>query len=406
MDIDSLLAYMVKRGASDMFITEGVGPSFKVNGKMEAFSKKGLSAEQVRRLVFSIMTEEQIREYEREQEVNFAIHRSNIGRFRVNVFQQQNNIGMVLRRIQTVIPTFEQLGLPDVAAALSMTRRGLVIVVGATGSGKSTTLASMVGFRNRHSSGHIVTIEEPVEYLHRHQGCIVTQREVGIDTRNYEAALRNTLRQAPDVILIGEVRSREVMEHAVTFAETGHLCLTTLHATNASQSLDRILNFFPEERRSQVCVELSMNLRAIIAQRLVPRIDRKGRVLAVEVMINTPRIADLIRNGEFHEIRQNIAKGEPQGMLTFDQSLFGLYKEGKISYEDAVQHADSENELRLMIKLGKGTQEAPAAAPVLPRAAAVRPLDDLFAEDEQEWRLGVDEGEPEPAGGSGDRRQR
>lgn len=353
LDMEGLLRYMVKRRASDLFITAGVSPCIKVNGRMESLSNQTLSAEQSRRMVYSTMPPRAKEEFEASQEANFAINLPDTGRFRVNVFQQQNNIGMVVRRIETRIPSLEELGLPQVLKILSMTRRGLILVVGATGSGKSTTLAGILGYRNHNTSGHVVTIEDPIEYVHTHAGCIITQREVGIDTQSYEAGLKNALRQAPDVILVGEVRSRETMEQAIAFADTGHLCLSTLHCNNAHQALERILTFFPEDRHTQLLMELSMNLKAIVAQRLLPTSDGKGRCAAIEILINTPRIADLIRTGAFHQIKDAMVKSENQGMKTFDRALYDLHCEGRISAEDAINHADSENEVRLMIKLGK-----------------------------------------------------
>lgn len=354
LDMEGLLRYMVKRRASDLFITAGVSPCIKVNGRMESLSNQTLTAEQSRRMVYSTMPPRAKEEFDVCQEANFAIHLSDIGRFRVNVFQQQNNIGMVVRRIQTRIPSLEELGLPQVLKILSMTRRGLILVVGATGAGKSSSLAAVVGYRNHNTSGHIVTIEDPIEYVHNHAGCIITQREVGIDTQNYEAGLKNALRQAPDVIVVGEVRSRETMEQAIAFADTGHLCLSTLHCNNSHQALERMLNFFPEDRHNQILMELSMNLKAIVAQRLVPTVDGNGRCAAVEILINTPRIADLIRTNAFHQIKDAMVKSENLGMKTFDRALYDLYCAGRISAEDAINYADSENEVRLMIKLGKG----------------------------------------------------
>lgn len=353
MDVESLLRFMVRKHASDLFVTAGVSPSIKVNGKLEFVSKTGLSAEQARKMVFSVMNSQQRDEFDSTQECNFAIHLPEIGRFRVNVFQQQNNVGMVVRRIQTKIPTIDELGLPPTLKVLSMSRRGLIVYVGATGAGKSTSLAAMVGYRNCNSSGHIVTIEEPIEYIHSHAGCIVTQREVGLDTQNFDAALKNALRQAPDVIMIGEVRSREIMEKAIAFAETGHLCLITLHANDAAQAMDRILNFFPEDRHNQLLMDLSMNLKAVIGQRLIPRPNGTGRRAAIEILINTPRASDLIRNGDIYQLKELMGKSTAQGMKTFDQAIYELYCAGEISYEDAIKHADSENEVRLMIKLGQ-----------------------------------------------------
>ena len=285
-----------------------------------------------------------------------------MGRFRVSAFYQRNHAGMVLRKIETTIPTIEQLSLPPVLKDLAMTKRGMIIFVGATGSGKSTSLAAMLGFRNKNSTGHIITIEDPIEFIHQHDGCIVTQREVGIDTESFETALKNTLRQAPDVILIGEIRTRETMDHAIAFAETGHLCLATLHANNANQALDRIINFFPEDRRSQLLMDLSLNLKAMVAQQLIPTPDGNGRQLAAEILINTPLVSDFVRKGEVHTLKETMAKSRSAGMQTFDQALFELHTQGKITYEDAINHADSANELRLMIKLGTTKGDASGLA--------------------------------------------
>lgn len=353
MDFDSLLKLMVHKGASDLFITAGVAPSLKINGKITPVTQATLTPKQAREIVHSIMSEEQRHQFESSCECNFAISASGIGRFRVSAFQQRNHAGMVLRKIETTIPTIDELGLPPILRDFVMIKRGLVLLVGATGSGKSTSLAAMVGYRNRNSAGHIITIEDPIEFIHHHEGCIVTQREVGLDTGSFEEALKNTLRQAPDVILIGEIRTRETMDHAIAFAETGHLCLATLHANNANQAMDRILNFFPEDRRSQLLMDLSLNLKAVVAQQLIPTPDGQGRVLAGEILINTPLISDLIRKGDVHSVKELMAKSRNQGMQTFDQALFDLYKEGSITYEDAINHADSANELRLMIKLGE-----------------------------------------------------
>jgi twitching motility protein PilU len=352
MEFESLLKLMVHKNASDLFITAGVAPSLKVNGKIAPVTQATLTPIQAKEIVVGIMTPAQKEEFEKENECNFAISASGIGRFRVSAFMQRNNAGMVLRKIETTIPTMDSLGLPPILKELAMTKRGLIMFVGATGSGKSTSLASMIGFRNKNSTGHIITIEDPIEYIHHHEGCIVTQREVGLDTTSYETALKNTLRQAPDVILIGEVRTRETMNHAIAFAETGHLCLATLHANNANQAMDRIINFFPEDRRSQLLMDLSLNTRAFVAQQLIPTPDGTGRVLSVEIMINSPLMADLIRKGEIHKMKGLMAKSRNMGMQTFDQSLFDLYKQGQITYEDAINYADSANELRLMIKLG------------------------------------------------------
>ncbi len=351
-NFQALLKLMVSKEASDLFLTEGLPPSLKINGSITQISEEPLTAGQVKTLALSSMNEQQKNEFEKTLECNFAISPPDAGRFRVNVFQQKNNVGFVLRRIESEIPTFEELGIPRILADLSMMKRGLVIVVGATGTGKSSTLASMVGYRNKNSHGHIITIEDPIEYVHEHKGCIITQREVGVDTKSFEAALENTLRQAPDVILIGEIRNRETMEHAVAFAETGHLVLTTLHANNANQALDRILHFFPKDRRDQTLLDLSLNLRAIIGQQLILAADKKSRYPAVEILINTPYVSQMIREGNVTELKDIMGKSNQQGMITFDQALLELYKSKKITYEDALHHADSANELRLMIKLG------------------------------------------------------
>ncbi len=362
IDMNALLKLMVHKRASDLFITAGMPPSLKVHGRIQPVSETALTPDQARETVLGIMNEKQRREFEETNECNFAISASGIGRFRVSAFVQRNYAGMVLRRIETRIPTIEELHLPPVLKNLAMTKRGLVIFVGATGTGKSTSLAAMIGYRNQNSNGHIVTIEDPIEFVHQHAGCIVTQREVGIDTESYEVALKNTLRQAPDVILIGEIRSRETMDYAIQFAETGHLCLSTLHANNANQALDRIINFFPEDRRDQLLMDLSLNLRAIVAQQLIPTPDGKGRRVAVEVLINTPLAADLIRKGEIHKLKDLMKRSTQQGMKTFDQALFELYQAGEITYEDAIHYADSANEVRLMIKLGKRDPESLAQA--------------------------------------------
>ena len=355
MEFEKLLRLMVEKGASDLFITAGVPPSMKVHGKILPVTKTPLSPEQTRETVLGVMTEAQRREFAENRECNFAISARGIGRFRVSAFYQRNLVGMVLRRIEINIPTMEELRLPDVLKQLAMTKRGLVIFVGATGTGKSTSLASMIGYRNKHSSGHIISIEDPIEFIHQHQNCIVTQREVGIDTDSFEVALKNTLRQAPDVILIGEVRTKETMDHAVAFAETGHLCLATLHANNANQALDRIIHFFPNEMHQQVWMDLSLNLKAIVAQQLIPTPDGKGRRAAIEVLLNTPLAADMIRKGEVHELKPLMARSNEVGMQTFEQALYKLYSTGEITYEDALAHADSANDLRLMIKLGSET---------------------------------------------------
>jgi twitching motility protein PilU len=328
-----------------------------MDGKMTPVSNQSLTPQHTQELARALMNDKQAQEFEASNECNFAISPPGIGRFRVNAFVQQSRVGLVLRTITTTIPKIEDLGLPPVLKDVVMTKRGLVIVVGATGSGKSTTLAAMLGYRNENSYGHIITIEDPIEYVHDHKNCLVTQREVGVDTDSWGSALKNTLRQAPDVILIGEIRDRETMDHAIAFAETGHLCMGTLHANSANQALDRVINFFPEERRAQLLMDLSLNLKGMISQRLIPRKDRKGRVPAIEILLNTPLISDLIFKGEVHEIKEVMAKSRELGMQTFDQALFELYEGGLISYEDAMRNADSMNELRLQIKLhGKEAQ--------------------------------------------------
>ena len=346
-----LLRLMLSKKGSDLFITADFPPAMKLDGKMTPVMDQKLTAQHTADLVRAMMNDKQAAEFEATKECNFAIAPSGIGRFRVNCFVQQGKIGMVLRTITTAIPKIEDLGLPPVLKDVVMNKRGLVIMVGGTGSGKSTTLAAMIGYRNNNSYGHIITIEDPVEYVHPHINCLITQREVGVDTASWEAALHNTLRQAPDVILIGEIRARETMEHAVAFAETGHLCMGTLHANSANQALDRIVNFFPEERRAQLLMDLSLNLKALVSQRLIPLKEGKGRAAAIEIMLNSPLIADLIFKGEVHEIKEIMKKSRELGMQTFDQALFDLYEEGKISYEDALRNADSVNDLRLNIKL-------------------------------------------------------
>ena len=347
-----LLRLMLSKKASDLFITTGFPPAFKIDGKMTPVSQESLSARHTEMLARAIMNDKQAAEFETSKECNFAINPAGIGRFRVNAFVQQQRVGLVLRTITTKIPEFDDLGLPQVLKEVVMSKRGLVIFVGGTGSGKSTSMAALIGHRNKNSHGHIITIEDPVEYVHEHIHCVITQREVGVDTESWEAALKNTLRQAPDVILIGEIRDRETMEHAIAFAETGHLCLGTLHANSANQALDRIINFFPEERRTQLLMDLSLNLRALVAQRLIPVKDGKGRAAAIEVLLNSPLIADLIFKGNVHEIKEIMKKSREMGMQTFDTALFELYEAGKISYEDALRNADSMNELRLQIKIG------------------------------------------------------
>ncbi|MEI7843043.1 MAG: PilT/PilU family type 4a pilus ATPase [Gallionellaceae bacterium] len=349
--IHNLLRGMISKKASDLFITAGFPPAFKVDGKMTPVSPQALTAVHTQELARSIMNDRQAAEFEATHECNFAISPPGIGRFRVNVFMQQQRVGIVLRTITTKIPDLDEMGLPSVLKDVVMTKRGLVILVGGTGSGKSTTLAAMLGHRNKNSYGHIITIEDPVEYVHEHINCIITHREVGVDTDTWHNALKNTLRQAPDVILIGEIRDHETMEHAVAFAETGHLCLATLHANSANQALDRIINFFPEERRTQLLMDLSLNVKALISQRLIPKKDGKGRSAAIEIMLNSPLIADLIFKGEVNNIKTVMSKSREIGMQTFDQALFDLYEQDKISYEEALKNADSLNDLRLNIKL-------------------------------------------------------
>ena len=358
MDRDKAIRYMhdllrmlVQKDGSDLFITVGASPSMKIDGKMSPMSNQPLSPQHTQTLVRSIMNDKQLGEFEASQEVNFAISLPGVSRFRVNAFTQRGSMGMVLRVIRSEIPNFEELTLPPVLQDIAMTKRGLVIFVGATGSGKSTSLAAMLGYRNENSYGHIITIEDPIEFVHQHKNCIVTQREVGVDTDSYDIALKNTLRQAPDVILIGEIRDRETMDYAIAFAETGHLCLSTLHANSTNQALDRIINFFPEERRPQLLMDLSLNLKSVVSQRLIPLKGGEGRVPAVEVMLNTPLMADLIFKGNVHEMKELMSKSNEYGMQTFDQALFQLYEEGYITYEDALRNADSINDLRLRIKL-------------------------------------------------------
>lgn len=349
--IHNLLRGMISKKASDLFITAGFPPAFKVDGKMTPVSNQPLSHRHTQELARSIMNDRQTAEFEATHECNFAISPHGIGRFRVNVFMQQQHVGMVMRTITTKIPDLDELGMPATLKEIVMTKRGLVILVGATGSGKSTTLAAMLGHRNQNSYGHIITIEDPVEYVHEHDHCIITHREVGVDTDSWEAALKNTLRQAPDVILIGEIRDRETMEYAVAFAETGHLCLATLHANSANQALDRIINFFPEERREQLLMDLSLNLKALISQRLIPNKNGIGRAAAMEILLNSPLISDLIFKGDVHGIKTVMAGSRELGMQTFDQSLYDLFEADAISYEEALKNADSVNDLRLKIKL-------------------------------------------------------
>ena len=360
--INDLLKLLVGRNGSDLFITADFPPAIKVDGAIAKVSPQPLSPNHTLTLARSIMSDKQAAEFERTKECNFAISPSGIGRFRVNAFIQQGRVGMVLRVIPLILPTIDGLGVPQVLKEVTMAKRGLCILVGATGSRKSTTLAAMVDWRNENSFGHIITVEDPVEFVHPHKNCVVTQREVGLDTDSWEAALKNTLRQAPDVILMGEIRDRETMEHAIAFSETGHLCLATLHANSANQALDRVINFFPEERRAQLLMDLSLNLRALVSQRLIPKQDGKGRAAAVEIMLNTPLISDLIFKGDVTEIKEIMKKSRNLGMQTFDQALFDLFESNVITYEDALRNADSLNDLRLQIKLssqrGKSTDLA------------------------------------------------
>jgi twitching motility protein PilU len=355
--MEQLLGVMVETKGSDLFITAGWPPSIKVDGTIRPAGKTPLTPEQSRELALILMNERQREEFHRTNECQFAIDRPKVGRFRVSAFVQRDAVAMVLRRIETRIPTMEELKLPSVLRDLAMTKRGLVIFVGGTGTGKSTSLASLVGYRNRHSTGHIITVEDPIEYVHDHDGCIISQREVGVDTESFEVALKNTLRQAPDVILIGEIRTRQTMEYAIAFSETGHLVLATLHANNANQALDRIINFFPEDGRNQLLMDLSLNLKAVVAQQLVARRGGHGRRAVVEILINSPLASDIIRKGDVHKLKELMKKSREQGMITFDQALFDLFQEGEISYEDALRYADSNNEVRLMIKLQGGSDQ-------------------------------------------------
>jgi twitching motility protein PilU len=346
-----LLTMMMQKKGSDLFVTTGFPPAMKVDGKMTPITQQALSAQHTQELARAIMNDKQAAEFEATKECNFAISPASIGRFRVNAFVQRGNVGMILRVINVQIPDFDELKLPPVLKDVMMTKRGLVLFVGGTGSGKSTSLAAMIGYRNKNSYGHIITIEDPVEYVHEHINCVITQREVGVDTDSWHIALKNTLRQAPDVILIGEIRDMETMEHAMAFAETGHLAMGTLHANNSNQAMTRIINFFPEERHQQLFMDLSLNLKAIVSQRLIPVKEGKGRAAAVEVLLNSPLISDLIAKGEITEIKEIMKKSRELGMQTFDQALFDLYENDRISYEDALRFADSMNEVRLQIKL-------------------------------------------------------
>ncbi len=346
-----LLKLMIEKKGSDLFITEGFPPAIKAHGKVMPVSKTALTGDNTKAMVYAIMNDRQLKEFEATKECNFAINPVGIGRFRCNAYVQRTYCGLVLRTIETEVPNLDKLGLPEVLKDIVMTKRGLVIMVGGTGSGKSTSLAAMIDYRNQNTHGHIITIEDPVEYVHPHKNCIIMQREVGVDTDDWDIALKNTLRQAPDVILLGEIRARETMEFAIAFAETGHLAMATLHANSANQAMDRIINFFPEERRQQLLMDLSLNLKSVIAQRLLRTPDGKGRVAAIEILLNSPLIADLIHKGKVHEIKSIMGKSRELGMQTFDQALFDLFEADKVTLDDALRNADSMNELRLRIKL-------------------------------------------------------
>lgn len=364
MEFKDYLKIMVMKDASDLYLSTGAPPSAKFHGHLKVVEKATMTPARIKEIAYALMDEEQIKSFEHKPEMNLAISEPGVGRFRVNIFKQRNTISMVVRNIKTQIPQWEELGLPPVLTDVIMAKRGLVLFVGATGSGKSTSLASLIDYRNTHAAGHIITIEDPVEFIHQHKKSIVNQREVGLDTDTYEDALKNTLRQAPDVILIGEIRDRETMEHAITFAETGHLAISTLHANNANQALDRIINFFPEDRRNQLLLDLSLNLRAFISQRLIPTTDGK-RCAAIEILLGTPLVQDMIRRGDVHEIKEVMSKSENIGMQTFDSALYGLHMAGRISLEEALRNADSPNNLRLRINLSqeqKASGESTAAA--------------------------------------------
>lgn len=352
MGFNDLLKMLIEKDGSDLFLTTGAPPSMKAHGRLTPLIDKIMPKGMVKKIAYQIMNEEQIKQFEKSPEMNMAISDPDIGRFRINIFQQRGEVAIVARNIKTEIPSAESLGLPPILNDLIMLKRGIILFIGGTGSGKSTSLAALIDHRNKNSDGHIITIEDPIEFIHPHQKSIVNQREIGVDTNSYEEALQNTLRQAPDVILIGEIRSRETMEHALAFAETGHLCLSTLHANNANQALDRIINFFPEERHKQLFLDLSLNLQGFISQRLIPTVDGK-RVAAIEVLLGTPRVCDLIKQGKVLEIKEVMEKSEQQGMKTFDSALFDLYKSGKISYEETLKNADSKNNLRLRIQLSE-----------------------------------------------------
>lgn len=365
-ELKDFLRILVERDGSDLYLSTGAPPSIKCLGQLTPITESAMPVDRVRQIAYGIMNEEQVSEFETKPEMNLALSEENLGRFRVNIFKQRNEVSMVIRSIKTEIPNFSELGLPPVLPQLVMQKRGLILFVGGTGSGKSTSLASLIDYRNSNSAGHIITIEDPVEFVHRHKKSIVNQREVGVDTECYEDALQNTLRQAPDVILIGEIRSRETMEHALAFAETGHLCLSTLHANNANQALDRIINFFPEERHNQLFLDMSLNLRGIISQRLIPTVDNK-RTVAIEVLMGTPRVRDMIKKGEVDALKEVMEKSKEQGMQSFDQALLQLYQEGKISMEEALRNADSANNIRLQITLN---EKKGGAAPNKPKQPA------------------------------------
>ncbi len=375
MDFRSYLRSMVERDASDLYMSSGAPMSAKIDGTLQPLNDGTLTPEQVKEVAYSVMNEEQIREFEHKPEMNLAISEEGVGRFRVNIFRQRNSISMVIRNIKTDIPDWKLLGLPEILTDVIMEKRGLVLFVGATGSGKSTSLASLIDFRNTNSAGHIITIEDPVEFVHSHKKSIVNQREVGLDTDSYEDALKNTLRQAPDVILIGEIRDQETMEHALAFAETGHLAISTLHANNANQALDRIINFFPEERRNQLLLDLSLNLRAFVSQRLIKSVDGK-RAAAVEILLGTPLVQDMIRRGDVHEIKEVMQKSESLGMQTFDRALYKLVEAGRIDTEEALKNADSPNNLRLSLSLNTDKVEKKAAAVDLSLIAKEEPKDE------------------------------
>ena len=386
MKISPYLKVLAEKDGSDLYLSTGALPSAKFNGVMTPLSKKAAPPGWVRSLAMEIMSEEQQAEFETKPEMNLAISESGVGRFRVNIFKQRNEMSMVIRYINAQIPNIDDLGLPAVLKEVIMAKRGIILFVGGTGSGKSTSLAALIDHRNTHSKGHIITIEDPIEYVHQHKGCIVNQREVGVDTDSFEDALKNTLRQAPDVILIGEVRDRETMEHALAFAETGHLAISTLHANNANQALDRIINFFPEERHAQLLQDLSLNLRAFVSQRLIPTIDKK-RCAAIEILLNSPRIEELIKRGDVAEIKEVMEKSERMGMCTFDSALLELYKKGKISVEEALKNADSENNLRLKIELGDDVPAGDGAREKAPKKDAFGGLSLMEKEEPQEDEL-------------------